>query len=114
VAIPGGCGLGFGVACPSRSGGGSPVPLRLQCVWKFCAVPLWKVRQSFVGFSRSIAGCLSIAVFTLLSPGNSTPRLFSSRNWARGFLIRICDSSIAALEKPSSGHIEGKAHVRLF
>jgi len=77
-----------------------PVPLRLQCVWGFCAVPLWHGRQPSVWFSQSIAGCLPIAAFTLLCRGNSTPRFFSSPTSAQCCLTRNCVSSIAAPENP--------------
>ena len=73
-----GFGVGSGVGSLSRSGGGSPVPLLLHRVWGFCAVPFWQGRQPSVWFSQSIAVCLSIAAFTFLCPGNSTPRFFSS------------------------------------
>jgi len=76
------------------------VPLRLQLVWGFCAVPFCQGRQPSVGFSRSIAGCLSIAAFTFFCPGHSTPRFFYARSSVRGFLIRNCVSSIAECENP--------------
>jgi len=69
------------------------------CLWIF-AVPFWQGMQPSVWFSRTFAGCLSIAAFTLLCPGNSTLRFFSSRTSARGFLISCCISSIAARENP--------------
>jgi len=98
--VLGGCGISSGIGCLSRSGGGAPVPLRPQCVGRFCAMPFWQGRQWSVGFSQSIAGCLSIAALTFLWPGNSTPRFISSRTSARGFLIRNCVSSIAARKNP--------------
>jgi len=82
-------------------GGGAPVPLRLHRVCGFFAVPLWQGTQPSIWFSRTIAGCLSIAAFTLLCLRNSTPCFFSSRTSARGFLISCCVSSIAAREIPS-------------
>jgi len=94
-------GVSFGVRSLRRSGGGAPVPLYLQGVCGFFAVPLWEGRQPDVWFWRSIAGCLCIAAFTSSCPGNSTPRLFSSRTSAHGFLMRYFVSSIAAREKPS-------------
>jgi len=79
-------------------GGGAPLPLCLQRVCGLWAVAIWQGRQWSVWFSRTIAGCLSIAAFTLLCPGNPTRRFFSSRTLARGFLISCCISSIAAHE----------------
>jgi len=67
----------------------------------FFAVPLWQGGHPGMWFQRSIAGCLSIAAFTFLCPANSTPRSFSSRTSARGFLMRYCVSSTAARENPS-------------
>jgi len=81
-------------------GGGAPLPLRLHRVSGFFAVPFGQGRQPSVWFSRTIAGCFSIAAFTLLCPGNSTPRFISSRTSVRGFLISCCVSSIAAREIP--------------
>jgi len=77
------------------------VPLRLHRVCGFFAVPFWQGRQLTVEFSRTIAGCLSIAAFTLLCPGNTTPRFFSSQTLAHGVLIRFCISSIVARENTS-------------
>jgi len=79
-------------------GGGVPLPLRLQRVCALFAVPFWQGRQPSIWFSRTIAGCLSIAACTLLRPGNSTPRFFSSRTSAWGFLISCCVPSIAVRE----------------
>jgi len=93
-----GCVVGSGVGCLSHSGGGAPVPLHLQCLWGFCAVPCWQGRQPSVWISWSIAGCHSIPAFTFLCPGNPTPHFFRSRTSARGFLNRKCVSSIAARE----------------
>jgi len=76
-------------------GGGAPVPLRLQPVCESFAVPFWQGRQPSIWFSRTIAWCLSIAAFTLLCLGNTTPRLLSSRISARSFLIMCCVSSMA-------------------
>jgi len=86
---------------PCRAGGGSAVPLRLQRVCGFFTVPFWQGRQPEIWIWRSIAGCLCIAAFTFLYPGNSTPRFFSSRTSAHGFLMRYFVSYIAAREKPS-------------
>ena len=98
--VSGGSGIGSGVGCLSHSGAGAPVPLCLQCVWGFCAVPFWQGREPSVWSSQSMAGCLSIAVFTLLCPGNSTPHFFSSRTSARGFLIGNCISCTVARDNP--------------
>jgi len=80
--------------------GGVPVPLCLQSICWFCAVPYWHGRQSSVWFVRTIAGCLSIIAFTLVCTENSTPRFFSSRNSVRGFLISCWVSSIVVRENP--------------
>jgi len=112
-----GCVVGSGVGCLSLSRGDAPVPLGLQRVWGFCAVPSWQGRQPSVSFSRSIPGCLSIAAFIFQCPGNTTPVLFSSWTSAQGFLITNCGSSIAARENPQFGHfgdIQSQVHVRLF
>jgi len=90
---------------PGLGGAGSgrvpPVPLRLQQLCGFFAVALWQWRRPSIWFSRTIAGCLSSTAFTLLCPGNTSPRFFSSRTLAGGFLISYCVSSIAAGENPS-------------
>jgi len=99
--VPPGCGVGCGGRTLRRAGGGAPVPLHLQRVCGFLAVPFWHGRQPDVWFCRSIAGCLCFAAFTLLCPGNSTPCVFSSRTSACGFLIRYYVSSIAAREECS-------------
>jgi len=90
-------GLG-GAGC----GGGAPVPLCLQQVWGFFAVPLGQERQLSVWFSWSIARCLAIAAFTLIGPGNTTPHFISTRTSALGFLISCCVSSIVARKNRSS------------
>jgi len=82
-------------------GGGAPVPLCLQPVCGFFAVPIWQGRQPSVRNSRIIAGCLSIAAFTLLCPGNTTPWVFSAQTSASGFFISCGISSIVARENPS-------------
>ena len=43
--MPGGGGVGSGVSSLRHSGGGAPVPLRLQRVCGFFAVPFWQGRQ---------------------------------------------------------------------
>ena len=73
LGIPGGCGPGWGDGCPRRCGRCAPVPFRLQSVWGFRPVPSSQGRQPSVRFCQSIAGCLSMAAFTFLFPGNSTP-----------------------------------------
>jgi len=70
-------------------------------VCRFFAVPFWQGRQPDVWFWRRIAGCLCIAAFTFLCPGNSTPRFFSSQTSGRGILMTYFVSSIAARENPS-------------
>jgi len=98
--VLGGCGVGSGVSCLSRSGGGAPVPLHLQRVWGFCPMPFGHGRQPSVWFSRSIAGCLSIGALTMLCPGNFTPRFVPTWTSARGVLIMNCVSSIVACQTP--------------
>jgi len=98
--VPGRDGVGSGVRCLRRTGGWAPVPLRLQHVWGFLAVPFWQGRQPSVWFWCIIAGWLSIAAITFLCPRNSTPRFLSSLTSARDFLIRYCVSSVAARENP--------------
>jgi len=99
--VHGGGGVGSGIHSLRRAGRGAPVPLRVQRVCGFFAVPFWQGRQPDVWVWRSIAGGLCIAAFTILCPGKSTPRFFSSRTSARGFFMRYFVSSIAASEKPS-------------
>jgi len=99
--VPGSGGIGSGVRSLRWSGGGAPVPFCLQRVCRFFTVPFWQGRQPDIWFWQSIAGCLCIAAFTFLCPGNSTPRFISSRTSARCCLMRYFVSSIAAREKPS-------------
>jgi len=87
--------------CVASPGGGAPMPLRLQQVCAFFAVPCWQGTQPSVWFCKTIAGYLSIAAFTLLCPGNTTPRFFNSRTAACGFVISCRVSSTAARENPS-------------
>jgi len=101
--VPGGGGFGSGVHIPSRGGSGSPVPLPLQHVCRFFALPFWRGRQPDVWFWRSIARCHCIAACTLLYWGNVTPCFFFSRTWGCGFLMRYFVSSIVAREKPYLG-----------
>jgi len=101
--VPSKCGVGSGVGSGVRSGfcclrrlsGGTPVPLRLQWVCGIFPVPFWQGRHPDFWFWQSIAGCLGIATFTLLRPGNSKLRFFSSWTLARGFLMWHCFSSTA-------------------
>jgi len=99
--VPGRGGVGSGVRTLRWAGGGAPVPLRVQPVCGFFAVPFWHGRQPDVWLWQSIARCLSIRAFTFLCPENSTPHFFSSRTSARGFLMTHFISLIAAREKPS-------------
>jgi len=101
-AFPCWCGIGSGVRCVSRSGGGAPVPLHLQRVWGFCTVPRWQRRQPSDWFSPNTAGCLSIAGFTSLCQGNSTACFFSHQPLAPGCLIRYWVPSIMEHENPPS------------
>ena len=48
--VPGSGGVGSGVGSLRQSGGGVPVPLRLQRVGGFFAVPFWHGRQPDVWF----------------------------------------------------------------
>jgi len=82
----------------AHCGGGGPVPLCLQRVCWFFAVPFGQGRQPSILFSGTIARCLLTTAFTLLCPGNSTSRFFYSRTSAQGFLISCCVSSIAVRE----------------
>jgi hypothetical protein len=94
------CGSSCGVCCLSRSGGGVPSLLRLQSVCKSCAVPHWLGRQPSLRFWQSIAGCPTIAVFTLSCLGYSTPCNFTSGTLEQGGLIRYCVQSIMAHKHP--------------
>jgi len=69
-------------------------------LWILC-FGIMEGRQASVPLSRTIDGCLSITAFTLLCPGNTTPRFFPFRTSAYGFLISCCVSSIAAQENSS-------------
>jgi hypothetical protein len=100
-SVPRGGGVRSGVRTLRRTGGGAPLPLHLQRVCRFFAVPWWQGRQPDVWLWQRIAGCLFIAVFTFLYPGNSTPCFFSFRTSARGFLMRYFVSCIVAPENPS-------------
>ena len=103
--IPGrggvGSGVGSGACCLSWLGEGAPVLLRLQLFCGYFALPFWQGRHLGVWFWWSIARCLSIAAFTFLSPGNSTPHFFSSRTLVQSVLIRYCVSAIAARKNTS-------------
>jgi len=92
--------VGSGVSCLCQLGGGTPVSLRLQHVCRFIAVPFAQGTHPAVWFWQSIAECLSIAAFTFLCPGNSTPQFFSCWTSAQGFSIDYCVSSIVARENP--------------
>ena len=82
-------------------GRGAPMPLRLQRVCGFFAVPFWQGRQLSVRFSRTSAGCHSIAAFTSFRQGYTTHLMFSSLTPAWCYLIRCCVSSLEARENPS-------------
>ena len=79
----------------------APVPLRIQRLCGFFAVPYEKGRQPSVWFSRTIAGWLSIAAFTLLCPEYTTPHIFSSRTSGCCFLISCSVSSNEVCKNPS-------------
>jgi len=86
--------------CGTGRGGGAPIPMRLQGVCAFIAVPLWQGRLPSVWFSQTIAGSLSITAVNLLCSGYTAPRLFSSQTLVRGFLISCYVFSLAAHEHP--------------
>jgi hypothetical protein len=98
--VPGGHRVGSGVGCLNQSGGHALLPLRIQHSWLFSVVKLWQGRRLCVWFSRSMAGCLIISVFTFLSPGNSTLHFFDSQTLAWSVWIWCCVSCIAAWENP--------------
>ena len=93
-------GISSGVSCLRRLGGGTPVSIYLQRVYRFFRGPFWQGRHPVVWFWRSIVVCLSITAFIFLCPGNSTPRLFSSQTSVWDFLIRCSISSIAEQDNP--------------
>jgi len=99
--IPGRCSICSDVGCLSRSGGGAPVPSNLQHYWGFCTVPFSQGRQLFIWLSSIIARWRSIAAFTFLCPGDSTPCFVSPETWEWGFWISYRVSSIAVCENPS-------------
>jgi len=55
-------------------------------LWILCSA-MCQGRYPAVWFWRSIAGCLSIATFTILCPGNWTPYIVSSWTMVWGLLI---------------------------
>jgi len=63
--VPATGGISSGVDCLNQSGGGTAVPLRLHHVCRFISVPFWQGRHLAVWFWWSLAGCLSIAAFTI-------------------------------------------------
>jgi hypothetical protein len=74
---------------------GSPACLRILCsaiLARKAAGRLVMPKHCRVSLYRSLH---------LFMPRNSTPRFFSSRTSARGFLMRYFVSSVAAREKPS-------------
>jgi len=99
--VVGGCGIASGVGCRRRSGGGARVLLCLQRGWLLCAMPFCQQRKPSVWSPLSVSRCLSIAASTFLCPRNPTPRFFSFRTSAWGFLMKNGVSSIAARENIS-------------
>jgi len=93
-------GVSSAVGCLHRSGGDVPDPMCLHRVCGLFAVPLWQGSHLAVWIWRNIAGCLSVAAFTFLRPGNSTPHLIFSQTSAWGVLICNCISSIEAHKHP--------------
>jgi len=92
---------GVPVLSGAGCGGGAPVPLRLQSVCGFCAVPFGQGRQPFLRLSQTIAGRLSAAVCTWFRPGIPTPRFIPPITLAPGVLISSCVSSIQVRANPS-------------
>jgi len=84
----------------AHCGGGAPMPLCHQSFCGFISVPFWQGRQLSVWFSSIIAGCLCIAACTLVYPGNTSTRLFSSLISAQDFFISWYVSCITACEIP--------------
>jgi len=97
-AVPGWLGVGSGVGCLHWSGEGASVPLHLKRVYAFFPVQFWQPRHLVVWFWQSIPGCLSIAAFTHVRPGNSSPCFFYTGTSVRGFMNRDWVSSIVACE----------------
>jgi len=87
--------------CGTRRGAGAPVFLHLHCVSGFIALPLGEGRQQSYWLLRTITGRHSNPAFSLVCPGNTTPRVFSSRTSTRGVLISCCVSSYGAQENTS-------------
>jgi len=48
--IPGGGVVSYAVRCMRRSGGGAPVPLRLNHIWECFEVPFWQETHPAVWF----------------------------------------------------------------
>jgi len=115
--MPGGGGVSSGVHTLPRAGGGAPVPLCLQHVCGFFAVPFWQERQPDVWLWRSIAGCLCIAAFTFLCSGKfNTPRvLFSDLGvWFLDAIFHFFYCGAWKAFFGHFGHIQRQAHVGLF
>ena len=81
-------GVSSSVSCLCWSGVGATVHLGLPPVSIFIAVLFWQGRHSSMWFWWSLTGCLSIAAFIEVCPGDSTPCFISSWASARGSLIR--------------------------
>jgi len=96
----GGLSISSGVCCLGQSGRGVAVMLHLQHVCIFFALPMWQRRQPFVSVARIIAGCHSIAAFTILRRGIWTPRYLSSRTSTWHSLIMCCICCSAAPKNP--------------
>jgi len=116
VGSAGGSGVGSGVCCLPRLGGGAPVPLRLQRVCGFFAGLLARkaservvlTKHSRVSFCRSLHLGMPRKLNTLLL-------LFSDLG-AR-FVDQILRSLYRSAQKPffgHFGHVQGQAHVGLF
>jgi len=115
--IPGGDGVSAGVGSLRQLGGDAVIALRLQHICGFFVVPFCQVRHPSMWFWCSVARCLSIAAFSFLCPGNTTPRFFSSQSFMGGFWIRYCVATIAAPENSPSAIFaifKRGAHVGLF
>jgi len=88
-------GISPGVGCLYQLGELGSVPEQLQCVCRLYPVPFLKGRYLSGWFWQSIAGCHSIAAFTMFCTANWIPRFLSSQTSVRGSLIRYCVSCIA-------------------
>jgi len=94
--ISGRGGIYSDVSCLRHSGGGAPVPLKLQRACGLFTVPFCEGRHPAMWLWRSTAGWISIAVFTFSCLWYSTPQFLSSHALVWGLLFRYFISSILA------------------